>query len=287
MSEQRTPPRLSRRAALAAFAAPAVASTAGTSRAEDAASARIVEPGHGVCVLAPQAVEGPFYYDPKLVRSDIREGRPGVPLELRLALIERQGCAPIADARVDVWHCDASGEYSGFSGPGGAGGASDTRSTFMRGTQMSGADGAVAFRTVYPGWYQGRTPHIHLKAFLDGRNVLTTQLYFPDALSEYIYQNVAAYRRGSAKRDTVNATDGVLAHTENGRSTFVALTEETDRYLATLTIAVDRKAAVDEGRGAPPLGPGGNRRGPPPTSTPGIMLERLLPSGPLVPGSAR
>lgn len=272
-------PSITRRAALAGVATAAAAATAATSSAANA------EPGPGVCILSPEAVEGPFYFDPALVRTDIAEERPGVPLELRLTLIEAAGCAPIPGARIDVWHCDAAGDYSGFDQTAKADAASGKRSTFMRGTQFADAAGAVAFRTVYPGWYPGRTPHIHLKAFLDGANVLTTQLYFPDALSEYIYANVKAYAHRDA-RDTINTTDGVLGHTENGRQTFVNLREETDRYVATLTIAVDRKARSEtERRGPPPPGGAGDR--PPPPGGPGGAEgfgPRPRPAGALVPG---
>ncbi|MGZ8410044.1 MAG: intradiol ring-cleavage dioxygenase, partial [Hyphomicrobium sp.] len=78
----------------------------------------------GACVLTPQAMEGPFYFDPKLVRADITEGRPGAPLDLTLRVIEHGPCTPIANARVDVWHADAGGIYSGYNGQGDDGNAS-------------------------------------------------------------------------------------------------------------------------------------------------------------------
>lgn len=280
MVDQRfKPPALSRRAALGVAASAPLALAPKTAHA----APKLVSQA-GVCVLTPEAVEGPFYYDPKLVRADITEGRPGVPLELALTLAEAEDCAPIAGARIDVWHCDAAGAYSGFDGGGGSRPAK--RDSFMRGTQMTGVDGVATFRTVYPGWYAGRTPHIHLKAFLEARNVLTTQLYFPDALSEYIYEKVAAYRRGDGPRDTTNATDGILADTENGRSTFVSLREEADRYVASLTIAVNRRGLTSAtGRPAgPPPGPDGARRGPPPGPRPEGAGDRPRSTGPLVPG---
>ena len=287
MTRRQTPPAdrlpITRRTALAGAAIASAMTATASSQAQAA------EPGPGVCVLTPEAVEGPFYYDPALVRSDVTEGRPGIPVELRVTLIEAAGCAPVEGARVDVWHCDAAGLYSGFDQTAETDRTTNTRAAFLRGTQFVGSDGVATFRTIYPGWYRGRTPHIHLKAFLDGRSVLTTQLYFPDALSEYIYSNVAAYKRPS-ERDTVNTTDGVLSETSNGRATFLNVREETDRYVAALTIAVDRRATSPTGdRRGPPEGdrrppPGaGDRPPPPPPGGPEGPMGRPRPSGPLVP----
>ena len=88
-------------------------------------------------------------------------------------------CAPIKDAVVDIWHCDAGGVYSGFEAGEGE--------RFLRGTQVTNADGIAEFTTIYPGWYQGRTVHIHAKVHLDSQTVLTTQLFFDDAVSAQVY----------------------------------------------------------------------------------------------------
>ncbi|HYD39150.1 MAG TPA: intradiol ring-cleavage dioxygenase, partial [Allosphingosinicella sp.] len=134
------------------------------------------------CPLTPRQTEGPFYFDPRLVRRDIREGRPGVPLRLRLQVVVAADCAPVAGARVDIWHCDAAGAYSGYDSERTAGQA------WLRGTQIADAEGVVAFDTLYPGWYPGRAPHVHFKAWLpEGRGEVTSQLYFPDALSDAVY----------------------------------------------------------------------------------------------------
>ncbi|GBD48903.1 intradiol ring-cleavage dioxygenase [Methylopila sp. Yamaguchi] len=263
--------RLTRRATLGAFAGAPAALAARPVRAQGAAAP--VAPAGGMCVLPVEAVEGPFYFDPQLDRSDITEGRPGVPLELTLTVIDAATCTPLPGARVDIWHADAAGLYSGYPSQGGAVGVSTEGQTFMRGSQVTGAGGLASFRTVYPGWYRGRTPHIHVKLLLSAREVLTTQLYFPDALSEYVFEHVPAYRGRGAERDTVNATDGVLNSTENGRKTFLNLREEIDRYVGTLTIAADRAAVA-----AP------RRRGPPPPPSGGAPGSGQRPEGPLVPG---
>jgi protocatechuate 3,4-dioxygenase beta subunit len=109
--------------------------------------------GPGRCVLTPEAGEGPFYLDPSLVRSDITSGRPGAPLGLSLQVVREGDCAVLADARVDVWHADAIGLYSGYPQQSGVGGVSTDVAVgqqYLRGTQVTDADGHVRFRTIYP-----------------------------------------------------------------------------------------------------------------------------------------
>jgi protocatechuate 3,4-dioxygenase beta subunit len=115
------------------------------------------------CVLTPEQDEGPFYIDLARVRRDIVEDRPGVPLALALTVVDASTCEPIRDAAVDVWHCDALGVYSGEPSEGSSG------ETYLRGIQLTGADGRAEFATIYPGQYPGRTTHIHLKVHLGGR----------------------------------------------------------------------------------------------------------------------
>ena len=134
---------------------------------------------NATCVLAPEMTEGPFYLDINKVRSDITEGRPGAPLGLALTVVDASTCAPVSGAAVDIWHTDASGDYSGVNGNSG---------TFMRGTQVSGSDGVVTFKTLYPGWYTGRAVHIHVKVHAGGNVVHTGQLFFPDAFTSSVYK---------------------------------------------------------------------------------------------------
>src|SRR5919108_2875325 len=126
------------------------------------------------CVLTPEQTEGPYYIANEKVRRNVTEGRPGTPLTLRLAVVDTSTCRPIKGAAVDIWHADASGTYSGF-------GAGRSSRTFMRGIQRTNAYGIATFKTVYPGWYGGRTVHIHVKVHVRGNVVHTGQLYFPDA----------------------------------------------------------------------------------------------------------
>lgn len=157
-----------------------------------------------VCMLSKEVTEGPFYVDPKLIRADITEGVAGAPLALRLQVVAAD-CSPIVGARVDVWHCDAAGAYSGVQN---MGGPNTTGQTFLRGTQMTDAAGIAAFQTIYPGWYPGRTVHMHYKVILEGNAVLTSQIFFDEAVSDRVYAAGGAYG-GRGGRDRLNADDRI------------------------------------------------------------------------------
>jgi protocatechuate 3,4-dioxygenase beta subunit len=165
-------------------------------------------PGAASCALTPAETEGPYYFDVNSIRSDIREDRAGVPLRLALRVGDAS-CAPIANAVVDVWHCDAAGVYSGFESAsrGGPGGHSDD-AKYLRGAQATNADGIVEFQTVYPGWYRGRTVHIHFKVHLDNRTLLTSQLYFDEAVTEQVYTKEPY--SGHSGRDRLNKDDPIF-----------------------------------------------------------------------------
>lgn len=179
---------------------------------------------------------------------------------------------PMPGARVDIWHCDATGVYSGYAGQGDDGNTDTTGQTFMRGTQFADDNGIAEFETVYPSWYRGRTTHVHFKVFLDETNILTGQIFFPDALSEYIYLNVAPYNERSGTRDTLNANDGIA--TQSTRAAFAFVKELDEEYLVAMIIGVDPAAqsAVGFSMGAPggdrPAPPEGSAGGPPPGGAP-------------------
>jgi protocatechuate 3,4-dioxygenase beta subunit len=265
---------LTRRQTLTALATAGATVLPIQAQAQGAAASRLL-PGAKVCVLTPQQEDGPFYFDPKLDRADITEGKTGVPLSLVLQIVEARDCAPLKGARVDIWHADAIGFYSGYPGQGDAHTVSTSDQHFLRGTQSTDDDGQVSFTTIYPGWYKGRTAHIHAKVFLDNKTVLTTQLYFPDALSEFIYKNVKPYNSRAHERDTVNATDYVVRVSGNDRTSFCNIKEETDRYVASLIIGVDRDA---DGNARP------RPSAPPPIAVGSSARPASRPKGPLVPG---
>src|ERR1700681_1829983 len=197
-------PVLSRRAAFATLLVPAANALTGAARAAPLADTGAFR---DVCFLTPQSIEGPYYLDPKLVRAQIAEGRAGVPLRIDLRVIDGATGKPSERARVDIWHADAQGIYSGYEGQGDKENLSTVGQKFLRGTQFTDGKGAVSFETIYPGWYTGRATHIHFKVFLDMRNVLTGQMYFPDAINEFIYANIPAYAVRLKTRAMVNAND--------------------------------------------------------------------------------
>lgn len=203
------------------------------------------------CILSAETTEGPYYLDLEKLRSDITEGKPGTPLELRLGVVDATSCQPIGDATVDIWHCDSGGYYSGYTstdpdvpfggGPGGQppGGTPPPRPsgsppsggprggghveatdklTFLRGVQKTDAEGVALFQTVYPGWYAGRAVHIHVKVHVSGNEVHTGQLFFPDALTDEVYK-AAPYNKRTKTRDTLNTDDHIYGDSDGAAST--------------------------------------------------------------------
>ena len=190
------------------------------------------------CTLTPEQIEGPFYLDQARIREDISEGKPGVPLRLVLRVLDASAsCAPIPRATVDVWQCDALGIYSGYEGATIAPRHVEPvdAKTFLRGTQLTDAAGDVRFRTIYPGWYLGRTPHVHLKLRV-GAKAATTQLYFPDEVTNAVYAR-APYN-GHPNRDTTNATDRFLGPIANKSLVMWTMERDGDGYVAAATIAL-------------------------------------------------
>lgn len=149
------------------------------------------------CILVRESITGPYYVEQDLVRRDIREGRPGRDLSLALRVHDVTACArgggpaAVPDALVEIWQCDSGGVYSRFEAMSLASGARPPEEAAvlgnsLRGAQISNAGGIVRFTTIYPGWYPGRAVHIHLKVRLDTRTLLTTQLYFDDAITDEV-----------------------------------------------------------------------------------------------------
>lgn len=187
------------------------------------------------CSVSAELTEGPYYFDVDSIRSDIREDRDGTTLRLAVRVREGAACTPIANAVVDVWHCDATGLYSGFEsasqgGPGGGDGPTD-KETYLRGAQVTNSDGIVEFVTVYPGWYRGRTVHIHAKVHLDGSTVLTTQFFFDEAVNAEVYAN-EPYASDTG-RDVFNDSDGIF-----DQQLVLTTTPDGDGYLSLITLDV-------------------------------------------------
>jgi protocatechuate 3,4-dioxygenase beta subunit len=194
------------------------------------------------CVVRPEQTEGPYFVDEHLNRSDIRSDptdgrvRPGTPLALTLA-ISRLGagdCQPLPGAQVDIWHCDALGIYSDVQDPH----FNTIGQKFFRGYQITDARGEAKFLTIYPGWYEGRTVHIHVKvrtAPQAGRNFeFTSQMYFDDGLSSRVYADAPYATKG--KRTSRNQDDRIFRR--GGDQLMLAPTPVANGYAATFAIGL-------------------------------------------------
>jgi protocatechuate 3,4-dioxygenase beta subunit len=183
------------------------------------------------CRLWPEQMEGPYHRDQPPVRRDITENSPGLPLALGLALVNPTG-GPLVGATVEIWQCDALGRYSGFPPPAPMTDYAADR-MFLRGRQTADANGAVEFRTVYPGWYPGRTIHIHLRAEAAGRTFIS-QLYFPEATNDDVLARDPY--RARVGRDTTNATDSIAS--TGGGPALLDVLGTADRLVATTRLLV-------------------------------------------------
>ena len=190
--------------------------------------------GLGTCRLTPASTAGPFPLDEQFDRRDITEGVPGHPMRLGLRVVD-SACGPVAGAAVEVWHTDATGDYSAFRD--GGGGKDDAEgTTFCRGTQTTDAEGIVEFQTVYPGWYPGRAIHIHLRVRVDDRLVLTGQVYFDDAYSAAVMG--AGEYAAFGLPDTTNATDGIAGDPAADGTLLAAVDADTSAGAGTLALGV-------------------------------------------------
>jgi protocatechuate 3,4-dioxygenase beta subunit len=194
------------------------------------------------CIVRPQQTEGPYFVDEGLNRSDIRtdpaggRAKAGVPLALTLLVSRLAGgaCQPLAGAQVDLWQCDALGVYSDVRDPG----FNTLGQKFLRGYQVTGAGGEARFTTIYPGWYPGRTVHIHFKIRTEraaGRGLeFTSQLYFDDALTDRVHTAAPYATRG--QRTTRNRDDGIFRR--GGEQLTLAPRAAGGGYEATLAIGL-------------------------------------------------
>lgn len=196
--------------------------------------------GCTVCRSWAEQDEGPYHRDEQPMRSEVVEDRDGIALHLGIRLAFDDGRAA-DNAAVEIWQCDALGRYSGFAPP-------DTRvqfladQTFLRGRQLTDTHGSVEFRTIYPGWYPGRTAHIHLMAHVGGAP-LTSQLYFPDDLTEQVHASPPyAQRLG---RDTTNDTDEIFP--TGGDPALLDIVPTNEGYRAAICLVVPEGALSHDG----------------------------------------
>jgi protocatechuate 3,4-dioxygenase beta subunit len=249
--------------------------------------------------VATEQEVGPYYLANELLRRDVREGKPGLPLQLNLAVLDIRTCRPLRNAAIDIWHCDALGIYAGFTkmdphgmSPGGPPPGSDPNHfgpppgfdlqhpdnrpgppdgmgvplqmhatdqlTFLRGIQFTDAEGRVEFSTVFPGFYMGRTNHIHFKVreggkvtsrdrssdgktYIEGHTSHIGQVFFPEEFTTELMRH-EPYVKHQIHR-TTQAEDGVFQDEQGAAS--VARLRSVDAirsgagYIAELIVAVD------------------------------------------------
>ncbi|CAF1061152.1 unnamed protein product [Adineta ricciae] len=220
------------------------------------------------CILTPQAVEGPYYWN-ATIRQNITEGKAGIALRLSVYVTDTNNCTPLVNALVDLWHCDAVGIYSHYiaASQGVQNGANDNQ-TFFRGLTLTDGNGIATFNTIYPGWYTGRATHIHLKVHV-GMNVTsntsgtysgghvshTGQLFFNDTLTDSVAL-MSPYSTHTIVR-TRNSEDNIYA-SSNGSVTLLSITQNSETsWTGVVTIGVNSTAtpsAVSNGGGMPPNG---------------------------------
>jgi protocatechuate 3,4-dioxygenase beta subunit len=203
---------------------------------------------------------GPYFVDEQLNRSDIRSNsadnsvREGIPLTLNIAVasVGNNSCTPLEGAQVDIWHCDAQGQYSGVSDRG----FETTGQDFLRGYQLTNTGGGVQFQTMYPGWYSGRAVHIHFTIRTrgaDGGNYqFTSQFFFDEALTDQVHAQEPYASKG--QRDTLNSTDNIFRG--GGDQLLLKLQgDNTSGYTGTMSIGLDltdiEAGASDSAGGGP------------------------------------
>lgn len=194
--------------------------------------------GNGSCPVSPSETKGPFPIKTpsQLVLENIKSDRVGIALLINLKIENtNNNCAPLPNVLVDVWHCDKDGNYSEYGGTQ----MQQTDYTavhFLRGRQTTNSNGEVSFLSIYPGWYQGRAPHIHVEVLSsNGTSLLVTQIAFPENISSVVYSSTNYSAHGQA--DTSNLKDNIFA--DSLTSELATVTGNlTDGYTLTKTITV-------------------------------------------------
>jgi protocatechuate 3,4-dioxygenase beta subunit len=181
------------------------------------------------CILTPEVTAGPYWVEESLTRRNITEGKAGLPLVIRFTVLNAKTCTPIPKADVEIWHCDALGNYSAVNG---------AATRYLRGHQIANAAGKAEFLTIFPGWYRGRTPHIHMKVYVGGDAVHTGQVFLNEAITRAVYKSKPYAGRGVY--DTPHASDMIYSQA-GGSSAELKLAKRTGGlkgYVGTIAIGV-------------------------------------------------
>jgi protocatechuate 3,4-dioxygenase beta subunit len=181
------------------------------------------------CLVSPNETIGPFPSLADFVRADVREGKPGLPLTLTITVVNtNSACGPVAGAVVDIWQCDADGNYSQYG--------SERNLTYLRGLQTTDATGRVTFVTIYPGWYQGRATHIHVEVTMNGRSVKVTQIAFPEDVTAQVYRT--GVYASSGQNPTTNARDNVFSDGVANELITITGGDATSGYTSTFQVGI-------------------------------------------------
>lgn len=204
-----------------------------------------------ICALTPEQLEGPYYIESP-IRSDIRENKAGLPLKLKINVSDINSCTPIPNAVIDIWQCDAKGIYSGhrddlsrnafdisFIVATAENGHVEpiNDGSYLRGAQSTDQDGNVEFQTIFPGWYETRVTHIHIKVYTEEKSYLTTQLYFTDDLANEIYSTHPDYVEYGTNPYN-HSNDLVLADYPDSNGLLLNPTETEDGLIAEIKLGV-------------------------------------------------
>ncbi|KAK0432786.1 aromatic compound dioxygenase [Armillaria borealis] len=230
------------------------------------------------CVTAPEVTEGPYYINNELVRQDLTEDQSGIQLVLDIGVLDTTTCEPLSNAFVEIWAANATGFYGSYGamsggppverrqGPGGPGGGAGGGSqvmarneTFLRGGLATDDAGITELITIYPGYYTGRTAHIHTMVHLNwetsangtlvshaGSLVHIGQFFFDEDWNDQIYA-IDPYTTTTQSR-TYNEEDSILQEeNSNGNSAYVGLellgSDLSGGLLGYITVGVDSTAS--------------------------------------------
>jgi protocatechuate 3,4-dioxygenase beta subunit len=241
--------------ALAAVAAPmlidsckkdSVSKSTSTTGTSTSTSTTTTTSTSGTCVVAPTETEGPYPYpsgeaNNPLERSDITEGtQTGVPLSLTFIVVDAgNNCNVVTDARVDIWHCNKDGYYSGYANQNsGLGTESYVGQTWLRGYQLTDSSGLAKFTTIYPGWYSGRATHIHIEVYVNNVLKKTTQFAFPESINNTVYASSLYATHGT--NPITNEADSILGNsaTDLANETFSLTGSVSEGYTGSHTVGI-------------------------------------------------
>lgn len=199
--------------------------------------------GTGSCVVTNTETDGPYpLYTSRgstIQRVDITDGKTGLPLNMTFTIYNtNNNCNLLSNARVDIWHCDKDGYYSGYVNTGYLGSQDNTAATFCRGIQYTDTNGQVKFTSIYPGWYTGRITHIHAQIYVSSTLKLTTQIAFPDAINTAVYNTSLYTAHGQNTSVANNAADQIFSDGYSNELATLTANSTTGGYNLTHSIYV-------------------------------------------------